>query len=370
MSSKKKDVSSYSILERRNMGNMVVGGDASSHHLVFITQFISEKISRVEKTKLDDEFIEMERKIDVTHRAFIELLSKCTMYLQPNPAYRMKLGVMQTVSKITGQLKNQTYPHSEGILGDCMLRYGSELGEESLFGQALLDCGETMKLMSDIKEALDINVKQNFLDPLHLLEDKELREIERNLRKLEGRRLDYDYMKRRETSFIQAEELQRAGGKFEQSKELVRTSMTNFLENDIEQVNQLAVFIEALLDYHRQNTDILEDLYRKLHHRIRITPYNYKSHTSIKTYKVKDNDGFSSSESSGPSISNIAPCCRGLYDFVAEHDEELGFKEGDIITITSQVDENWYAGILQGKYGFFPITYVHVLVPLPSNLPY
>ncbi|XP_007479316.1 endophilin-A3 isoform X8 [Monodelphis domestica] len=283
------------------------------------SQFLSEKISRVEKTKLDDEFLEMERKIDVTHRAFIELLPKCIEYLQPNPAYRMKLGVMQTVFKITGQLKNQPYPHSEGMLGDCMLRYGSELGEESLFGQALLDCGETMMLMSDIKEALDINVKQNFLDPVQLLEAREIKDIE------------------------------------------------------IEQVNQLAVFIEALLEYHRQNTEILEDLYRKLHHRIRLSPYYYKSHADfLKTYKVKGNDRveYRSSANSGPSFANVVPCCRGLYDFAAEHEEELGFKEGDIITITSQVDENWYAGILEGKYGFFPITYVEVLVPLPSHLSY
>ncbi|XP_007479310.1 endophilin-A3 isoform X2 [Monodelphis domestica] len=338
-----------------------------------ILWFLSEKISRVEKTKLDDEFLEMERKIDVTHRAFIELLPKCIEYLQPNPAYRMKLGVMQTVFKITGQLKNQPYPHSEGMLGDCMLRYGSELGEESLFGQALLDCGETMMLMSDIKEALDINVKQNFLDPVQLLEAREIKDIERNLRKLESRRLDYDYIKRRDISIIHPEELQVAGGKFEESKELVRTSMTNFLENDIEQVNQLAVFIEALLEYHRQNTEILEDLYRKLHHRIRLSPYYYKSHADfLKTYKVKGNDRveYRSSANSGPSFANVVPCCRGLYDFAAEHEEELGFKEGDIITITSQVDENWYAGILEGKYGFFPITYVEVLVPLPSHLSY
>ncbi|XP_007479315.1 endophilin-A3 isoform X7 [Monodelphis domestica] len=289
------------------------------------SQFLSEKISRVEKTKLDDEFLEMERKIDVTHRAFIELLPKCIEYLQPNP------------------------------------------------GQALLDCGETMMLMSDIKEALDINVKQNFLDPVQLLEAREIKDIERNLRKLESRRLDYDYIKRRDISIIHPEELQVAGGKFEESKELVRTSMTNFLENDIEQVNQLAVFIEALLEYHRQNTEILEDLYRKLHHRIRLSPYYYKSHADfLKTYKVKGNDRveYRSSANSGPSFANVVPCCRGLYDFAAEHEEELGFKEGDIITITSQVDENWYAGILEGKYGFFPITYVEVLVPLPSHLSY
>lgn len=35
----------------------------------------------------------------------------------------------------------------------------------------------------------------------------------------------------------------------------------------VEQVSQLAVFVEAALDYHKQSTDILEDLQSKLQNR-------------------------------------------------------------------------------------------------------
>ncbi|XP_045142345.1 endophilin-A3 isoform X2 [Echinops telfairi] len=209
----------------------------------------------------------MEKKIDTTNKAVAEILSKATEYLQPNPAYRAKLGMLNTVSKIRGQVKTTGYPQTEGLLGDCMLKYGKELGEQSEFGSALVEVGETMKLMAEVKDSLDINVKQTFIDPLQLLQDKDLKEIGHHLKKLEGRRLDYDYKKRR-VGKIPDEDIRQAAEKFQESKELAERSMFNFLENDVEQVSQLAVFVDAALDYHRQSAEVLQELHTRLQIRI------------------------------------------------------------------------------------------------------
>ncbi|MEE6503267.1 hypothetical protein FKM82_004784 [Ascaphus truei] len=342
------------------------------------SQLFSEKISGAEGTKLDSDFQELERKFDITNKVIAELLSKTTEYLQPNPAYRAKLGMLNTMSKIRGQVKATEYPQTEGLLGDCMLRYGRELGDESEFGSALIDVGEYMKQMAEVKDSLDINVKQNFIDPLQSLQDKDLKEIVYHLKKLEGRRLDYDYKKKRQGK-IADEEIRQAVEKFEESKDLAEGSMFNFLENDIEQVSQLAVFIEAALDYHKQSAQILEDLHSKLQNRINtastrprreLPPRAILTATLESTQKLLHN-GLSCSSSvtlSGSTVHLDQPCCRAVYDFDPENEGELGFKEGDIITLTNQIDENWFEGMVSGKSGFFPINYVELVVPLPESI--
>ncbi|XP_031702128.1 endophilin-A3a isoform X2 [Anarrhichthys ocellatus] len=349
------------------------------------SQLLSEKISGAEGTKLDEDFMEMERKIEVTNKSVFDLLSKTTEYLQPNPASRAKLNMLNTVSKIRGQVKTTGYPQTEGLMGDCMLRYGHELGDDSVFGSALVDMGEVMRQMADVKDSLDIGVKQNFIDPLQNLQDKDLKEITHHLKKLEGRRLDFDYKKKRQGK-IPDEEIRQAVEKFDESKELAERSMFNFLENDVEQASQLLALIEAAAEYHRQSCEILQELSGKLQKRISTASSRPKREfkpksirSSMETLDNSQHNGLSYSSSLkstdiqiNPTVNGKKaevldqPCCRSLYDFEPENGGELGFKEGDIIILTNQIDENWYEGMISGDSGFFPINYVEVLVPLPQ----
>lgn len=71
-----------------------------------------------------------------------------------------------------------------------------------------------------------------------------------------------------------------------------------------------------------------------------------------------------SSAPSAPASAKPKASCKALYDFEAQNPGELEFKENQVIELLSQVDENWYEGAVNGKTGFFPISYVQVLVPL------
>jgi len=58
--------------------------------------------------------------------------------------------------------------------------------------------------------------------------------------------------------------------------------------------------------------------------------------------------------------------CRALYDCVADNDDELEFKEGEILIVLNERtdDENWMEGIIEGhpgRRGMFPVSFVHML---------
>ncbi|XP_014600651.1 PREDICTED: endophilin-A isoform X1 [Polistes canadensis] len=385
-------------------------------------QYMTEKMGGAEGTKLDVDFVDMERKTDVTNELVEELQMKTKEFLQPNPTARAKMAAVKGISKLSGQAKASTYPQPEGVLGDCMLMYGKKLGEDSIFAQALIEMGDAMKQMADVKYSLDDNIKQNFLEPLHHLQTKDLKEVMHHRKKLQGRRLDFDCKRRRQAkgSHFSDDEIKQAEEKFIESLHLAQLGMFNLLENDvshgyIEQVAQLATFSEALLEYHQQCTEILRVLTEKLlekkeeaaiRPKMEFVPKpfadlhvegltssdamnggNYSLHGSSRAGSPIHGDGKRSqlelfpagnppqsanasplpSPSKSPARTPMArqPCCTALYDFIPENEGELGFKENETITLIQKIDENWYEGSLNGRKGYFPVTYVQVVVPLP-----
>ncbi|XP_016904410.1 endophilin-A isoform X1 [Apis cerana] len=401
-------------------------------------QYMTEKMGGAEGTKLDVDFMDMERKTDVTYELVEELQMKTKEFLQPNPTARAKMAAVKGISKLSGQAKASTYPQPEGVLGDCMLTYGKKLGEDSIFAQALIEMGEAMKQMADVKYSLDDNIKQNFLEPLHHLQTKDLKEVMHHRKKLQGRRLDFDCKRRRQAkagkrsssphfgspakssspyagSHVSDDEIRQAEEKFAESLHLAQLGMFNLLENDVEQVAQLATFSEALLEYHQQCTEILRTLTETLLEKKDEAANKPKLEFVPKTLADLHVDGLPTSDAMNggnfslhgasragspihvegkrsqlelfpagnpPQSANASPlpspskspartpmtrqpCCTALYDFEAENPGELGFKENDTITLTRKIDENWFEGTLNGRTGYFPVTYVQVVVPLP-----
>jgi len=330
-------------------------------------QYMSEKIGGAEATKLADEFVEMERQTDITNELVDEMVVKTKEYLQPNPASRAKLMAFKQLSKLGGQAKQSAYPQPEGTLGEAMVKYGKAFGEDRPFASALVDAGEALKQMADVKYALEDTVKQNFLEPLIMLQNKDLKDVMHHRKKLQGRRLDFDCKRRKQTKGGQVpeEELRFAEEKFEESLNLSQQGMHHLLESDSEQLAQLCALAEGLYEYHKQCSDILSNLTEQLNERRQDAASKpTREYVPKKLYELAipmNDDGVPHQNSTKPS----SPCCKALYDFDPENEGELGFKEGDLISLVTRIDENWYEGSVHGRKGFFPVNYVQIVVPLP-----
>ncbi|XP_053616337.1 E3 ubiquitin-protein ligase SH3RF3 isoform X2 [Plodia interpunctella] len=62
----------------------------------------------------------------------------------------------------------------------------------------------------------------------------------------------------------------------------------------------------------------------------------------------------------------LPPYGRALYDYNSKEPGDLSFKKGETVLLQKKLDPFWYQGECSGRTGMFPITYVQVVVPLPS----
>ncbi|XP_046863359.1 endophilin-A2-like [Xenia sp. Carnegie-2017] len=339
-------------------------------------QFMSEKVGGAKGTQLDEEFQELEKRTDATGVTVTQLLSKTKEYLQPNPNARAKLSMQSAVAKARGHQAQMRYPQPEATLGETMVKGQQDLGDESLLGDALGEAGDIFRQLAEIKDNLDAEVKQNFLDPLYLLESKEIKEINHHRKKMEGRRLDFD-CKKRKGAKLPAEEIRAAEEKFESSKAICYNAMLTLAEGEDEQITQLADFVKAVMEYHQKSHELLEGLASSLEDKVsEASGRPRKERRTVNESKWNDDDdddddnrtigGFSVSPAPvKKNADKSEPCAKALFDFEPENDGELEFSEGDMIILTGRIDENWLEGRVNGKSGYFPENYVDIIKDLP-----
>lgn len=106
--------------------------------------------------------------------------------------------------------------------------------------------------------------------------------------------------------------------------------------SDAQMINECDIFAD---DYFRVNM-----------------PSVYKSNHESKTNKTE-------MYNSQPLVElDIIPYGITLYPFYAQFDNELGFHEGEIVTLCRHVGRDWIEGKIDGKKGIFPKSYVNILV--------
>ncbi|XP_041462716.1 E3 ubiquitin-protein ligase SH3RF1-like isoform X2 [Lytechinus variegatus] len=87
----------------------------------------------------------------------------------------------------------------------------------------------------------------------------------------------------------------------------------------------------------------------------------------------KTSDQADTTSSSRSGVSKISgpnqPCAKAIYKYDGQESGDLSFNKGAVVLLLKRIDDNWYHGELDGSRGFFPASYVEVLVPLPPDPP-
>lgn len=342
-------------------------------------QFVSEKMGSAEGTKMEDEFVDLERKTDVMTNLVTQLLSKTKDYLQPNPTVRAKIYMHMAA-------QGSKYPQTEGALGDIMLKAGHDLDPQlSDYASALLDVGSALIEVADAKDVMDEQVHENFLLPLHELDEKQLKEIAGHRKKLQGRRLDYD-CKKRKGNKIAVEEVKMAQYKFEESKAICQQEMVKLMGNEVERIHQLSQLVCAMLEHHKKSADTLERLLLLLNKRVHEASKRSGNSEAEKPKPVPEENQAADqgkSEASAKGTNPLAdgsestgkqreaettgskPCCRAKCDYKAEKDGELSFSQGQVIMLSEKLNADWFEGTMDGRFGKVPAKHVEILVDLP-----
>lgn len=207
-------------------------------------------------TELTHDFQDMEKRCKLFEKLVSDLLSKTQVFLYPDTNARVKLAM----SKATGH--DFKYPWPEMNLSNALSDHGQKIlniEKGNVYAEALIEVGETLQQMSELKTSLESNLNQDFLTPIQDIQKNELKELCLNLKKFNDRKLDYDYKKRHGESYDG--DVKVAGAKFSESLEQAQLGMENLLENkQVEHISQLTSFAEHLLEYHQECSSILRKL--------------------------------------------------------------------------------------------------------------
>jgi len=345
------------------------------------TQYLSEKIGKVEGSKVDEDFLELERVTDNTARAMESINSKIMDFLQPNPVTRAKLATQASYARARGTAAEIGYPQTERQVGEILTKNASEIGPSSYYGRAVVELGEGFMKLADVKDSLDCDIKQNFIDPMQQTIQTDYKEsIQGHRKKMNSRRLDYDYkISQHEKGKCTEDELYTAEDKFNESLQNSDVGMKKFVQAQEEHIHQLQALVGFIKNYHENALRILDEVQSNIQEHAasaqsmpkqdgrpiaRISSVIQRTSISSPSEPRPMKPAAVPLPPAKPEAARPVPKAKALFDFEAESTTELDMKENDIVILIKQIDENWFEGEINGRQGFFPTNYVEVINPL------
>ncbi|NXH21913.1 RHG17 protein, partial [Bucco capensis] len=215
---------------------------------------------RAEKTEvLSEDLLQIERRLDTVR-------SVCHI------AQKRLIACFQGQHGTDPDKRHKKLPLT--ALAQNMQEGSVQLSDETLLGKMLDTCGDAENKLAMELSQHEVQIEREVLDPLCLLTETEIPNIQKQRKQLAKLVLDWDsargrYNQAHKTSGTNfqvhpskieslKEEMDEAGNKVEQCKDQLAADMYNFVSKEGEYARCFVMLLEAQADYHRKALAVIE----------------------------------------------------------------------------------------------------------------
>ncbi|XP_068439024.1 rho GTPase-activating protein 17a isoform X4 [Clinocottus analis] len=238
-------------------------------------QLANQTVGRAEKTEvLSDDLLQIERRMElvrvVSHNTHKRMVSCLQGHIGADAEKRHSVPRLYTGN---GQKK---LPLT--ALSQAMVEGGNQLGEDSLIGKMMEECGEAENRLASELMQHELQIEKDVLDPLSQLAELDIPNILKQRKQLAKLVLDYDSARARwlqatksiisgtNTQALTAkadllkEEMDEAMNKVELCKDQLAADMYSFFSKEGDYACYFVTLLEAQADYHRKSLTVLENV--------------------------------------------------------------------------------------------------------------
>nr|XP_012632849.1 rho GTPase-activating protein 44 isoform X4 [Microcebus murinus] len=225
-------------------------------------QLANQTVGRAEKTEvLSEDLLQVEKRLELVKQVSHSTHKKLTACLQGQQGAE--------ADKRSKKLPLTT-------LAQCLMEGSAILGDDTLLGKMLKLCGETEDKLAQELIHFELQVERDVIEPLFLLAEVEIPNIQKQRKHLAKLVLDMDSSRTRWqqtskssglSSTLQPagakadalrEEMEEAANRVEICRDQLSADMYSFVAKEIDYANYFQTLIEVQAEYHRKSLTLLQ----------------------------------------------------------------------------------------------------------------
>ncbi|XP_072794498.1 rho GTPase-activating protein 44 isoform X1 [Vicugna pacos] len=225
-------------------------------------QLANQTVGRAEKTEvLSEDLLQVEKRLELVKQVSHSTHKKLTACLQGQQGAE--------ADKRSKKLPLTT-------LAQCLMEGSAILGDDTLLGKMLKLCGETEDKLAQELIHFELQVERDVIEPLFLLAEVEIPNIQKQRKHLAKLVLDMDASRTRwqqtsKSSGLSSssqpagakadalrEEMEEAANRVEICRDQLSADMYSFVAKEIDYANYFQTLIEVQAEYHRKSLTLLQ----------------------------------------------------------------------------------------------------------------